>query len=99
MDKAPQLARSLVERLALNPNLTISEAKEQLLGDIFNDRAYVEIWKHSSKLEQDLLKEIARGAEAIFSEKQRIIFARNLVYLSCQYLRYNHQFEFFKERV
>ncbi len=78
MDKVPQLARSLVERLALNPNLTILEAKEQLLSDIFNDRAFVEIWNSSSKLEQLLLKEIANGAEGIFSEKQRIIFAKNL---------------------
>ncbi|MBA3537367.1 MAG: hypothetical protein H0T84_12295, partial [Tatlockia sp.] len=78
MDKVPQLVRSLVERLALNPNLKILEAKEQLLVDIFSDRAFVEIWKSSSKLEQLLLKEIASGAEGIFSEKQRIIFAKNL---------------------
>lgn len=78
MDKVPQLARSLVERIALNPSLTISEAKEELLSDIFNDRAFVEIWEKSSKLDQLLLKEIAKGTEAIFSEKQRIIFARNL---------------------
>jgi uncharacterized protein len=78
MDKVPQLARSLVERLALNPNITISEAKEQLLGDVFNDRAFAEIWENSSKLEQILLKEIADGTEAIFSEKQRTIFAKKL---------------------
>lgn len=78
MDKVPQLARSLVERLALNPNLSILEAKEQLLADIFNDRAFVAIWNNSSTLEQLLLKEIASGAERVFSEKQRIIFAKNL---------------------
>ena len=78
MDKVPQLARSLVERLALNPSLTIIEAKNQLLADIVNDRAFVEIWENSSNLEHILLKEIAHGAEALFSEKQRIVFAKNL---------------------
>ncbi len=71
MDCVPQLARSLVERLALNPNLSIITAKEQLLNDVFNDRAYVEVWDKASKLEQILLNEIARGTESLFSESTR----------------------------
>lgn len=78
MDKVPQLARSLVERLALNPSLTLVDAKEQLLSDVFNDRALIEIWENASKLEQLLLKEIAKGVEAVFSQKQRTVFARSL---------------------
>ncbi len=78
MDKVPQLARSLVERLALNPEQTISEAKNQLLADVYNDRAYVDVWEKSSKLEQMLLREIANGAEGLFSEKSRHCFATNL---------------------
>lgn len=75
MDKVPQLIRSLVERLALNPGQTISEAKESLLSDVFNDRAYIEVWAKSSKLEQIVLREIANGAEGLFSEKSRIFLA------------------------
>lgn len=78
MDKVPQLIRSLVERLALNPDQTISEAKDRLLADLFNDRAYVEIWDKSSKLAQILLREIANGAEGLFSEKSRRCFANSL---------------------
>lgn len=78
MQKVPQLARSLVERLVLNPKQTITEAKEQLLADVFNDRAFVEIWENSSKLEQLLLQEIAKGTEALFSEKTRNMLAKQL---------------------
>ncbi len=78
MDKVPQLARSLVERLALNPNQTMSETKKQLLADIFNDRAYIEMLENSSKLGQMLLKEIANGVESFFSEQQRGYFAKRL---------------------
>ncbi|MFI4918354.1 MAG: hypothetical protein ACHP65_02240 [Legionellales bacterium] len=78
MDNVPQLARSLVERLALNPNLSITTAKEQLLNDIFNDRAYIEVWDKASKLEQMLLNEIALGTESLFSEANRQQFAKRL---------------------
>ncbi len=78
MEKVPQLARSLVERLALNPDQTINEAKKQLLVDIFNDRAFVEIWGSASKLEQLLLREIAIGFEALFSEQARTTLAKTL---------------------
>ena len=78
MDCVPQLARSLVERLALNPNVNIITAKEQLLNDVFNDRAYVEIWDKVSKLEQMLLNEIAQGTESLFSESNRQKFANRL---------------------
>ena len=62
----------------MNPAQTISDAKDQLLADIYTDRAYVEVWKKSSKLEQILLREIANKAEGLFSEKSRHCFATNL---------------------
>lgn len=78
MDKIPQLARSLVERLILNPNLSVQQAKTALLEDIFNDRAFVEMWEHSSKLEQILLKAIATGISELFGEEKRMLFAKQL---------------------
>ena len=78
MDKVPQLARSLVERLALNPNQSIVEAKESLLADLSDDRAYVGVWGESSVLEQLLLREVANGPGGLFSENRRLTFAKTL---------------------
>lgn len=78
LDRVPQLARSLVERLALNPNQTILEAKQTLFTDVYHDRAYVEIWEKLSKLDQMLLREIAITASGIFSEKNRQNLAKKL---------------------
>lgn len=71
MDQVPQLVRSLVERLALNPNQTIKVAKSQLLEDLFNDRSFVESWSKLSALEKLLLKQIACDATSLFSERFR----------------------------
>ena len=62
-----QLARALVERMALNPNLKIEEAKNQLLAEISDDRKYVEVWEKISNLEQALLILIAKGQTSFFS--------------------------------
>lgn len=78
MEKIPQLARSLVERLALNPNLGIKEAKTELLADILNDRAFEQIWENCSPLERAILAEIAYEGSAIFSEPTRLKLARRL---------------------
>src|SRR5205807_680234 len=76
MEKVPQLVRSLVERLALNPNMPINEAKTELLADILNDRAFEQMWDNCSSLEQFVLLEIANDAAAIFSEKTRSEFSK-----------------------
>ncbi len=78
MDNVPQLARSLVERLALNPNLTVTDAKEQIQSDLVSDRAYVDVWDNASKLEQLLLREIANETDGLFTEKNRIDLAKHL---------------------
>ncbi len=79
MDKVPQLARSLVESLALNPQADIMETKKRLMTEIFSDRAFVELWGSSSKLEQLLLREIAQQKNSfLFSEKVRQKLANKL---------------------
>ncbi len=78
MEKIPQLARSLVERLALNPNLDIQKAKNQLLEDVFNDRAFAETWASCSALEKLLLHDIAHNSNAFFSEDTRNRLAKEL---------------------
>ena len=71
MQKVPQLARALVERIALNPALTLAEAKEQLITEIIDDRTFIGSWQNCTTLEQLLLQEIAVGITALFSEETR----------------------------
>lgn len=71
MGHVPQLVRSLVERLALNPDLSIQEAQDYLLADLHNHRSYVEIWSLLSRLEQLLVSEIAQGGESLFGKATR----------------------------
>jgi ATP:corrinoid adenosyltransferase len=68
MDYVPQLVRSLVERLALNPNLTVDLGKKQLLADLYHDRSYADIWQKLSQLEKLVLREIAAGDAALYAE-------------------------------
>jgi uncharacterized protein len=59
MGHVPQLARSLVERLALNPSLTIEAAKKALVQEVNYSRDYLSDWKRCSAVEQILLSMIA----------------------------------------
>lgn len=67
MQKVPQLARALVERMALNPYLSIKEAKEQLLAQIFEDSTFIDVWEKCNALERIILKELAAGESSLFS--------------------------------
>lgn len=78
MDKIPQLARSLVERLALHPSLTIGAGTEQLLTDVFGDRTFAEIWANCSRSEQMLLLLVAKDKSALYSKETRQFFAKKL---------------------
>lgn len=78
MQRIPQLIRALVERLALNPTLSLTEAKEHLLADMFTDRNYIDTWKQCTSLERLLLKEISAGTKTFFSAEMRNQFARIL---------------------
>lgn len=78
MQKIPLFARTLVERLALNPELTVPEARDQLLSEVFDERAFQEIWNNCSALEQLLLRSVACGNVALFSTKTQSQFAKKL---------------------
>ena len=77
-ENVPQLMRSLVERLVLYPNLSIEEAKDQVLRDIAHDRAFLEQWHAISNLEQILLKKIALLDDKLFSDQCRQQIAQEL---------------------
>ena len=78
MQKVPQLARSLVERLALNPGLSITQANKQLLAEVVTDRAFAEHWDRCSTLEKLLLHEVATDSGTLFSTTTRQRFAKIL---------------------
>ena len=78
MQKVPQLARALVERVALNPHLSLDESKKQLLSQIYDDRAFVAVWNQSSSLEKLLLKDISNGSSSPFSQETRDNYANLL---------------------
>jgi hypothetical protein len=78
MQKVPHLARTLVERMALNPSLSIGEAKTELMSQIFSDRAFAEIWDQCSILERLLLLEISNNTGGLFSTEVREKFAKKM---------------------
>ncbi len=79
LDKVPQLFRSLIERLALNPNLKPSQAKELLLSELIEDREYIIKWKECNELEKKLLSLIADKQREIFKEDTRRMIAHELL--------------------
>lgn len=78
MDRVPQLIRSLVERLVLHPDLTLQQAKKQLLQDLAEDREYIMVWENSSILERLLLRTIVMGEGALFSMDRRTALAQQM---------------------
>lgn len=75
MQKIPQLARALVERLALNINLTLDECKTLILSEIYDARVFTESWGKCSELEKLILREIANGQDGFFGGEFRKQFA------------------------
>lgn len=78
MQYSPQMARALVERMVLNPDLSIGQAKQQLMDDISNDRAFIDIWATCSVLEQLLIQEIIHDTHHLFSNALRKQLAQSL---------------------
>ena len=78
MNRVPQLLRSLVERIILNPSYDIEELKTQLLDEVYNDRAFAEGWDECSLLERLILLRISTNAGALFSQSVREEFSKKL---------------------
>lgn len=78
MDKVPQLIRSLVERLVLNPHLTMQEAKKELMHNLVEDREFGMMWENRTALERLLLKAIIKGEQELFSQEIRTRLAKQM---------------------
>lgn len=76
--KMPQLIRALVERLVLQPALTIHQAKVELLDELAQDRSFENNWNNFTVLEQLVLGEIAAKNQKLYSIETRHQFALKL---------------------
>jgi len=65
---SPQLIRSLIERIALNPGLEIQTAKEGVLNDLYTDRNFSEKWDARSQLEKLILIKVAYSDHNLYSK-------------------------------
>lgn len=78
MQKVPQLLRSMIERLALHPNLVLEEAYQQIMDELALNRDFTTHWEQASSLERLLLNEIANGSANLFSEEMQDKIAKRL---------------------
>jgi hypothetical protein len=63
--------------MALNPDLSIGKAKNQLMSQIFDDRAFVEIWANCSSLEKLILSSLSKKEiHGLFSTECRTAFSQ-----------------------
>lgn len=67
MNKSPQMARALIEKMALNPLLTLATAKQELLSDIGANDVYLSSYQSLTALQQHLLTHIATGQSEPYS--------------------------------
>lgn len=68
MNKSPQMARALIERMALNPSLDITTATDGLLDDIHSHQDYSLIYHDLPAIAQHLLTHIAKGQGEPYSK-------------------------------
>lgn len=78
LQRNPQLARSLVERLALQPMLTIDFAKGQLIEDTTGYRDFAGLWESLKPLEKLLLQAIAQGQSELYGTAFRRYLAEQI---------------------
>lgn len=71
LGKVPQMARSLVERLALNPAIELTAAVDALAADLAEQRDYGSLWAGVTPLDRSILARLANGDAGLFSEEVR----------------------------
>ena len=77
LEKVPQLIRSLVERMALNPGIALADSLSQLLSNLHEDRGYPNQWHTLSELQQLLVLAIIRD-DALFAKEALLVLRNSL---------------------
>lgn len=78
MAKSPQMARALIERMALNPLLDISTAKAGLLDELQSTHEYLSLYHELTTLQQRLLQHIASEQGELYSTDNKERLSREL---------------------
>lgn len=78
LGKVPQMARALVERLALNPALELETAAAALAADLAELRDFGALWQSLTPLDRALLRHLAGGDTGLFSEELRSLIGEAL---------------------
>ena len=78
LGKVPQMARALVERLALNPALDLETAADALAADLAEQRDFGSLWQSLTPLDRALLTHLAGGDTGLFSEELRSLIGKEL---------------------
>lgn len=68
MQRTPQFARLLVERLTLNPHADITSLKNQILEEVTTSRDFADLWDDLNAIERALLAALASGSPALYSQ-------------------------------
>lgn len=68
MNKSPQMARAMIERMALNPSLDLDDAKQLLIDDITQFNEYLPTYRQLTALQQTILALIAQGENQLYSQ-------------------------------
>lgn len=78
MGRTPQHARTLVERMALNPSLSMDEVAAVLIQEISQGGGFNEKWVECNLLERILLVLIATGSGELYSVPTRATIAQQM---------------------
>lgn len=68
LNQSPQMARALIERMVLNPSLSLANAKNELLAEHTQGNEYASIYHELTTLQQHLLTHIAHDGGEIYSQ-------------------------------
>lgn len=78
MGYVPQLCRALVERMALNPDVSLEQAQQAMMREVHQGRDHPQDWEQCSALEQRLLLLIAHGGAELYGAPVRERLARQI---------------------
>lgn len=78
LQRVPASIRALVERLVLNPLLTLEQALDTLQEDIAEQRDYAVVWAALGPLDREILLLVARGESTLFAARVRRYLADTL---------------------
>ncbi|MPW64978.1 ATP-binding protein [Moraxella catarrhalis] len=68
LNKSPQMARAMIEKMALNPNLSLDDAKQLLIDDTAQFNEYLPTYRQLTALQQAVLVLIAMGENQPYSQ-------------------------------